>query len=912
KKIRRRRQRSLFSMTAAGEYSLLDSGRVSSSFDPMDMSRSPRLQIDTAWSNGDLDAREPPSLDLLAEMIKEEIRQASSLKQALERVHTETESISQRVSHLSLGDDVDADRLSQRNGASIPVGKPQRPKKQVQFVVPDDVRFRWLGIFQDPSDSEASDNDANADGGGEETTSRGTIAAAAAASAPVLAPPHHEPQVTCATSVNGQSAHASKPPAAAGFPDTAQTQSGDVGATASAIPKQASALQAQSKSAPALISDPATSSTDGTSTPDHSEDLTEIDSAFQPFTANSSLEAVYGGSRSDTRLQLAPINSSGKAAPVSRARSGSAPKNDRSDINAGGAKHMSLRGDSSSGSGSSNHSRPRLAHVLLGSDPSSATSSNTLPVSNLEAVPLSKMATVSGRANRRLSSPLTQSTEPRGNDNHTTGDLNGAGHLDPHLSKTIGRSVASNHPFTGDPRSSASNSAFSQPSLATARSAAPKRYSVLPSFVPPQLPSLPDPTPKQPTKAERGDTARTRSPPGLQRSGSTQSAAVPTVSTDSQHRRRNSHDGSSIADRGGGLAAHEAANASEVAKQAPKADPHRSEPPTPPHGLLRRVTTSSAHRKHHHHSRLFPDDHSGGILGGTKEFFKHRLRSRTHSSSLHSGDIADDGTAAKEHLPETHGSETNGVQQPRPRRRSDAEVKSRNAELPPPPPPAIPEQFQQRYPPASTGGYINTVDSLQLLHAPRPSIGDGQSEWVAVSPPPSSSSAHERESATPPNIALSHRQRRSHDDTIRASTDHKAKQHKHADGAAPDVTTTLAKPQLELARPRHAKTGSDVPGTRSRNRKNTSDSSSPPSPPLTTHNAGNTVGRSSIERVKSSPLGDEATTSPRPKVPLPPSAPQSPLLTKDYMRSDSKQASPESDSIDHHLRRLRSDRKSRR
>ncbi|KAJ2314807.1 hypothetical protein IWW52_004189, partial [Coemansia sp. RSA 2704] len=390
KKIRRRRQRSLFSMTAAGEYSLLDSGRVSSSFDPMDMSRSPRLQIDTAWSNGDLDTREPPSLDLLAEMIKEEIRQASSLKQALERVHTETESISQRVSHLSLGDDVDADRLSQRNGASIPVGKPQRPKKQVQFVVPDDVRFRWLGIFQDPSDSEASDNDANADGGGEETTSP--------------------------------------------------------------IPKQASALQAQSKSAPALISDPATSSTDGTSTPDHSEDLTESDSAFQPFTANSSLEAVYGGSRSDTRLQLAPINSSGKAAPVSRARSGSAPKNDRSDINAGGAKHMSLRGDSSSGSGSSNHSRPRLAHVLLGSDPSSATSSNTLPVSNLEAVPLSKMATVSGRANRRLSSPLTQSTEPRGNDNHTTGDLNGAGHLDPHLSKTIGRSVASNHPFTGDPR----------------------------------------------------------------------------------------------------------------------------------------------------------------------------------------------------------------------------------------------------------------------------------------------------------------------------------------------------------------------------------------------------------------------------------------------------------------------------
>ncbi|KAJ2218334.1 hypothetical protein EV180_005768, partial [Coemansia sp. RSA 518] len=278
-------------MTSAGEYSLLDSGRVSASFDPMNISRSLRPQIGVSHSSGDLDSREPPSLDLLAEMIKEEIRQASSLKQALERVNIETESISQRVSNISIADNMDADRLSSlslRTGSNPLSENASKPKKQVQFIVPDDVRFRWLGIFQQPSDSELSDNETNDDN--QETTFRGSTTAA------TLAPPHHEPQVTRPTSANELDTHAHKPSAAAVSVDNARQMSADSGAVLPTDAELKSYLESLAANDIDMKQGDVTIPSSSTDTP-----------------SNTSLEAVYGGSRSDTRamsvLQSAQINS---------------------------------------------------------------------------------------------------------------------------------------------------------------------------------------------------------------------------------------------------------------------------------------------------------------------------------------------------------------------------------------------------------------------------------------------------------------------------------------------------------------------------------------------------------------------------------------------------------------------------
>ncbi|KAJ1812978.1 hypothetical protein LPJ56_005321, partial [Coemansia sp. RSA 2599] len=57
-------------MTCAEEYSLLDSGRVSSAFDPMEAAKSTRPRIGASHLTGGINPGEPPSLELLAEMIK--------------------------------------------------------------------------------------------------------------------------------------------------------------------------------------------------------------------------------------------------------------------------------------------------------------------------------------------------------------------------------------------------------------------------------------------------------------------------------------------------------------------------------------------------------------------------------------------------------------------------------------------------------------------------------------------------------------------------------------------------------------------------------------------------------------------------------------------------------------------------
>ncbi|KAJ1896176.1 hypothetical protein LPJ81_004801, partial [Coemansia sp. IMI 209127] len=153
KKIRRKRQKSLFSMTSADEYSMLDSGRMSGGFDPTGVSYSIRPSVGTAPLGNEPDSKDPPSLDLLAEMIKEEIRQASSLKQALERIGIETENMSHRVTNLSTNSSLNSAAATADDQALVLAGV----RKQVQFTIPDDVRFRWLGIFQQPQDEQDSE-----------------------------------------------------------------------------------------------------------------------------------------------------------------------------------------------------------------------------------------------------------------------------------------------------------------------------------------------------------------------------------------------------------------------------------------------------------------------------------------------------------------------------------------------------------------------------------------------------------------------------------------------------------------------------------------------------------------------------------------------------------------------------------
>ncbi|KAJ1870007.1 cytosolic leucyl tRNA synthetase [Coemansia sp. RSA 990] len=791
-------------MTSAGEYSLLDSGRIGTTFDPMNLAQPSRPRIDRSFN----DSKDPPSLDLLAEMIKEEIRQASSLKQALERVNLETESMTQRVSNLSV--DMNTDHLSPP--AIEPTDKAKKPKKQVQFVVPDDVRFRWLGIFQEPSDSE-SDNDDSKETAGciEPAAETATL-------------PHHESNVTCPTSVNKHPKTSS---------EHAEEQIDGVGAHASMPPGNLNSQNSPSVDMPNHTADVETATSSSTATLEHSpSELAESDSGYMPFTANSSLEAVYGGSQPDTRapsvLQSAQLNSARKAAAA--ASQTSAAKNKQQPSSSAHGVKQAVSADRSSSDLSRKHLDRSLAEK-----------------STCQSTELSgtggKVATISG--SRRLSSP-TQLSHSHDKDHSVNADRSASDRLLDY-SKTVNGKL----PFPAvDARTGASSSAFSQPSLATAKAATSKRYSVLPSFDPPQPPKPVPPSQSPPAN----ELASHR--PGLQRSGSTQSAALVTpTNSDKQHRRRNSHDGSSVAERAGGLAAQ------QTSTSKPETAPSRHS------GLLRRVTTSSAHRKYNQ-PRLFNDDSGSRILGGTKDFIKHRLRSRTNSNSLHGADAHE--TEAADQSSEIQPDDVKYTK--RPRRRSDAEVKSRNADvLPPPPPPAIPEQFQQRYPAASksiNGSVADKPDSLQLLHAPRHSI-DTQSEWVAVSPPPSSS-AHKRDLQTPPSSDSAQNSRKGHDGTERASQDRDSDASQIKRSAGLDSSIKLSQHQIDIIA-----FDNDTPSTRSRGRRSTQDSSLAP-PPQKSRKSAPFINSSSS--IGDSPRLEGKNKSP-PKMPPLPSASHSPIST---------------------------------
>ncbi|KAJ2083563.1 hypothetical protein H4R24_000726 [Coemansia sp. RSA 988] len=978
KKIRRRRQRSLFSMTTAGEYSLLDSGRISSSFDPMGLGRSFKPQDDIVRANGDLDSREPPSLDLLAEMIKEEIRQASSLKQALDRVTTETECISQRVSDLSLSD-TDQSHESPILSGTEPMHAAdvqerhhrKGPHKQVQFIVPDDVRFRWLGIFQQPADLDPNDEETPADlDPGKEETPAGNEAADSAAQ-------HPEQKITCAPPSLADT-HAHKTSDAPAQQDSTQKRPDDPASAHDSNPDNATASQSSNKreqppndgSVATTPADNTAVATNSSSSTDRSEGLTESDSGYLPFTASSSLEAVYGGSRSDTReqsvLQTAQINAASKLLPnpsaISHATDKHALPNGRRDsagVTDGGQHVVQLRDDD-------DPSHLRLAR-LLASDPTFGYGDDALATLSQESASsaistsVGKYATIAGRDGHRLLL-AAQSSGPHDKYRFMAGDQHredGAAHREPNLAQPAGASIRGSSPYLANLQPVADSSAFSQPTAATARIISPRRYAVMPSFAAPQPLIRADKTAAVSALPPKGDIPRTatttadlpasdarrRVPPVLHRSESIHTTSTPLVSLSNSHRRRNSFDGSSVSSRNVGLATQalaDAASASAIdsTSNSNKDAEAQTAQSTQHSGLLRRVTISTSQRKHHQ-SRLFNDEHSvsNGILGGTREFFKHRLRSRTNSSTPHLGDSTDDVTDAKELSTEIRADESKNARshQQRPRRRSDAEVKSRNADLSPPPPPAIPEQFQQRYQYIKNGAAKNEsrkVDSMQLLHTPRSSLGDTQAEWVAVSPPPSAS-PRELDLQPPLDKPLAAKKRKSHDEPPRTHLTHD-----HRRPRNPATTTREQHPKTKPLKPSmepHPDPSSKLPNdrhldvlrrrstsnadkndaaiiARPKSRRNTGESSqsasSSPSPqPLRKLIPG--VGRASVERYGSSHTDESAASPPMPKLPPLPPVPTSPVSVKNLSKSDLNKVVGDNDSVDYHLRRLK-ERKSRR
>ncbi|KAJ1722901.1 hypothetical protein LPJ53_002731 [Coemansia erecta] len=282
KKVRRKRQRSLFSMSSASEYSVLDSGRIGGGFDPLHLSRgSQRHRSSSGPSAWGVNGTEPPSLELLAEMIKEEIRQASGLRRALDRVGAEAEVMAQRVAGLA----------GEQQGRAQQDNAPRRAGKarQVHFVVPDDVRFRWLGIFQQPSESESESED---ESGLEHESGAGTgigkdTGRDSAAKAETKAADKAEPKTA------DKAETSTEPRVPTPTPRSPQTgrritlgtgvRQGRVQAERQRARRAASAAAATAEAA-----------------------ADEGSAADTAYAGNSSVEAVYGGSRVDARASKAP------------------------------------------------------------------------------------------------------------------------------------------------------------------------------------------------------------------------------------------------------------------------------------------------------------------------------------------------------------------------------------------------------------------------------------------------------------------------------------------------------------------------------------------------------------------------------------------------------------------------------
>ncbi|KAJ1943774.1 hypothetical protein EC988_006153, partial [Linderina pennispora] len=237
-------------MTTVSEYELLDSGRIRTGFDPMRLSLDPSVGDDISNESKDQPEQDVPSLELLAEMIKEEIRQASGLKQALDKVGIELGGMEERVLKLPTPD------AARTHGGEK---RAKRAKKQVRFTVPDDVRFRWLGIFQAPEAAQNSDGQQEVLAG--ETT------------------PSNE-----AADANSETST----PEAQGDLQVQQVQ--DEAPPAADSPHRIRRVAAMEA---ATVRE---ASRQGTG-----KEETMQGTGQHPLASNSSIEAVYGGSRPDTR-----------------------------------------------------------------------------------------------------------------------------------------------------------------------------------------------------------------------------------------------------------------------------------------------------------------------------------------------------------------------------------------------------------------------------------------------------------------------------------------------------------------------------------------------------------------------------------------------------------------------------------
>ncbi|KAJ2747729.1 hypothetical protein GGI20_000199 [Coemansia sp. BCRC 34301] len=862
KKIRRKRQRSLFSMTAADEFSMLaSSGRTgASAFDPMHLSSSrPRL---ASFQQGfdPASPREPPSLDMLAEMIKEEIRQASGLKQALDRVGFETQCMATRMSALSM--DGNCSEAVRDYGSAKPGAKKRangKIKKQVQFVVPDDVRFRWLGIFQQPAESE--------DVGDSESET----------------PTPAQPPATDAAAINDAPATTIAMAAAVNTsPDHATSLSHSIQTDDFSIsPRSSSILQ---------------------SAVNRSSSMDDVDTSyvFLPFTANSSVEAVYGGSRSDTRESS--MLGSGASMPNSARR----------------ARHHAHGSRSNEELLNDKVTQYRLDRLLKAGEPDYNKSAADDARGANGAGHRGKYSTISGKNSRRIAAQLQMSPHEHSDPSepiHTR--YNGP----PEAPLANGRNGAVSPPPV-------SRRASVQPSLATSKVTVTQRHSVSPEFAVTQV-VQPQNDGSKPSKVEGV-------PPLVFRSGSAHSEIGSGTQPGSSARRRNSLDESRISSRGALRADLGSGSADLLRASVAPSSPHRTQPA----GLFRRVTTTAALRKHNQHAEYANsgdgDDMGGGggggIIGGTREFFKHRLRSRTHAN----GPQVPNGTSQNE-IAHANG---DAEQAERPRKRSDAEVKSRESSVSPPPlrqQPALPDHLQ-RIPAAGRRG-------AAAKHAKSNGVAGAHHALLPPRPPapPSSSSSSGTQGdvfRTPLHREALHSQRKSHDggtSTVRTVDEHAANGRVRARTASAESTrqhhqsstVRVGRGQNDVAtallhlRPANGDVedgaGVDHYGTRSRSRRNTSESASsapprmqPPPPRRFMLN----VGRSGEQPTSAHDDSDEVVDPPPvPKLPAgsppPPhmssiASPQEAAKAMAGLADKRQHPAGDVDSIDYHLRRLRS------
>ncbi|KAJ2227673.1 hypothetical protein H4R99_000197 [Coemansia sp. RSA 1722] len=866
-------------MTSADEYSLLDSGRVSSAFDPMGTARSSRPRIGASHLTDGINPGEPPSLELLAEMIKEEIRQASSLKQALDRVGIEAEIMSQRVVNMSIAAETNemTDRQQQQqqpvsDAHRVDVSKRKiggddadpSLKKHVQFNIPDDVRFRWLDIFQQPSDPENSD-------------------------------PEDSPEVPKTPALPLTPPDSILPTAGTAATEPVSRHSDAV------VPRGASLA---SKNTRGHSDDGKQSSVENSSS--------SIDA--MPFTANSSVEAVYGGSRTET-AEASAVQSRSHISSLAKPAVPNALDED--------------------------WARSRLQRILNAAGPDDRRSNlKETAESTTDTSSSSRFATISGKTNRQR----------------------------------IAARLAQENMILGAQRSSTSTT----PTLATTKVTVPKRYSVSPPFTAPQMDNGHSGGQSRQTSTANGESSApgvSAALPPVHRSDSAQSTGSFELLTGSMRRRRNSHDGSSSSLRQKDSSSIEnyplsAINGASITGASSSDDGKQKQEHQGGGGrLLRRVTTTAAQ---HRSNRQQNEDHISGIIGGTRDFFKNRLRSRTHSTSNSNGNSSsgeasgggnDDGNGGAggskpavlvraqdkpgpaEYRMNTLSSAGNADALERARRRSDAEVKSR---LPPLPltlssATGLQAQFatkphkQQRRQLASEMLAVPSGRDADKALGKSGNVGaDSANAALHQSLSPTD---RRSESGRAPQAEAVRGQRKSHDDALpmhlskktdaaqgdqrngrgvqtrTSSAEYARKQPQQTSRrlfAAPlETTMKLTKAQIELLRLR--------PASSSSNNNNARDG--------VVSSSDRKSGEAVFPNLGPGGSGDNSndddeaySAPPLPKMPplppLPPHAAQSPLPSQRPQAAtapgDKKSTAGDTDSIDYHLRRLKSDKKTRR